>query len=48
MTHHRPHLKDEGEGTKHETGKRVSPFKTTAAILTIWPIPDKDFVHPSA
>ena len=41
-----PFLKDKGETMKDETRKRVSRFKTIAAILTIWPIPDKDFVHP--
>jgi hypothetical protein len=36
----RPFLKDKG--------KRIKDKNWIAGILAIWPIPDKEFVHPSA
>jgi hypothetical protein len=34
---------DKGKRIKDETGKRVSPFKTFAGSLSVWPGSDKEF-----
>jgi hypothetical protein len=48
MARHRRNLKNKDKGIKDETGKKGLTVQDISGILAIWPIPDKDFVHPSA
>jgi hypothetical protein len=47
-SHHRLNLKDKGKRIRMKPENGSHTVQDISGILAIWPIPDKDFVHPSA